>query len=744
MSEADQTVSLQNLSGLCLIIACIFLISCGGGEGSKNEQDLLKVFERGSGLSEEEEVKKERELLASSKNEHSEENPDESEDDRNLPSGIETDQEGISEEASSQKNPEAGKNEKTHAIQQKKQIIGPFTSVPVSKNRIISISSNREGEIFLAEKNRILRLEDAASLKPTEVLSPSVYELDTGEEMSSISHISSDSSSGLWLGLASGQLAHRARSEWKLLSGGPRFTNAAITAILHAHGALFVGGKGMFQWDAEFNRFLTIGDAKGISIVNIARKKNSLLVSSNYNLYHIPFPEKSFTEMFEPFREDVPLGEVTTYDNTILLGTRQGILQLSERGYPLQRFAEDIQVQKVFPIDDSKGIILSRQGSLHAYLGRKVFSTREAVTHAIAEAYLDYSGTLWISQKIPVLYKGNIIQIYKWIIKKSRKEDRQVSTSKQYPNACDAYHELIGKTSFSGNLSKASIDGRDHIFLKGQLICPSGRGTIRPDGMSILLTDWNISIHKRNSREIVNVPKHVPADLATRIFLDSRNRLYLATKRGLYIMDTEGKWSTPDKKELQEDYISDIKEDSKGNIWITSRIQKAGGETDTPGEYQPLHVLTARGWAHFGTREGLDSFGIAGIEVDEEETLLATSQGFARILPNGEVHIQGPREGFTRSIIEGITRDHYQRIWMGHGYFLSGMSWIKGSSLYLTTKEKGLFSDRIGMIGIDSKDRIWVLDTGGRTGVYSYNELLNISEKRPYHQNRVRKKQLLR
>jgi hypothetical protein len=80
---------------------------------------------------------------------------------------------------------------------------------------------------------------------------------------------------------------------------------------------------------------------------------------------------------------------------------------------------------------------------------------------------------------------------------------------------------------------------------------------------------------------------------------------------------------------------------------------------------------------------------------------------------------------------------------MGHGYFLSGLTWLKGSKVYVVTKKEGLFSDRIGSIGFDSKDRIWVIDTGGRTGVYSFDYLQNIGRKFSQKPVRVNKKKLL-
>ncbi len=721
---------LSFIQGAVCSVVCMCIIACGG-DSKKEDKDLLKVFENKSSLVDETEIEKELQLFKPSEENHSEDT-----------SGAE-DAEDIKEKEEPVPSDSVHENKKQE-ITQERVTIGAFTSVPVSKNRIISISSDKEGDIFLAEEKRILKLSKKSSGQEIrEILSPSIYELDTGEVLPPISHISLVNGTVLWVGFSNGQIAYRPQLEWKALAGGPQFSNAQITTIEEGFGSPFIGGNGLYQWDAAFNRFLTIGDAKGLSIKNIAKTDTSLLVSSNYNLYQIPFPEKSFTEHFKPFREDVPLGEVSTYGNNIFLGTKQGVLMLSKQGYPLKRFAEDISVQKIFPIDDSKGIILSRSGSLIAYLGRKTFSTKERITHTIADAHLDNSGTLWIAQKVPLVYQGNLVSVYKWIIKQSRGETQDESFVKNYTKACDAYDDLIKGSNFSGHISRAVIDGRTYIFAKGVLVCPSGIGTIRPDGLTLLLNGWELSIHKRNSREIIKIPEQIPVDQTTKIFLDSKERIFLATKHGLFFREEDEKWEFPEKKELKEDFISDITEDSKGNIWIASRIQNPRGETETPKEYQPLHILTTRGWAHFGTGEGLNSFGIAEIEADEEEILLASSRGFTRISPSAEVLTQGPREGFTRSIIENITKDHYNRIWMGHGYFLPGISWIKGNNLYITTKEKGLFSDRINMIGIDGNDRIWIIDTGGRTGVYSYNELLKISERRQYQKHRTRKGKLL-
>lgn len=749
----DRRMTKLVLTAVCFIS---FSLSSCGGDSPKKENDFLKVFEEKSSLID----KDSQTLPLAQRNENNDAgdtttqviheakteqktkiSTDEVSPEGNISTQLNKEKESSETESPAPKNKTESKEEHT-PIQ-----VGPFISVSITDNnktanKIISISSDKQGNLYFAEPQRVIQRSVDGTIK--EIVTSSSFEIDTKEEMPRITHVSSLEPNEIWLGFENGAVAYRSKLEWKIAGGGPRFSNAPITNIHQGFGEPFLGGKGLYQWDREFSRFLTVGEAKDLDIKNIAKNNTSLLVSTSYNLFKIPFPEKSFTTHFEPFREDVPLASVETFKENIFLGTRQGVLMLSPQGYPMKRFAEEIHINKIFPLDDTKGLILSRSGSLHAYLGKKTFTINDPLTHAIEDAHLDHQDSLWISQKVPFIFKGNFIEIYKWIVQTARKENKNTPFHKNYVNACDAAEALLGNSNYSGDLSRTKIDGKTHVFLKGNLVCPNGIGTIRPDGLSIVLSGWNLSIHKRNSRELVKLPENIPADLALKIFLDSKNRIFIATKKGLYYQNEKGSWESPEKKELNEDHISDIKEDSKGNIWISSRIQNTSTEQETPKEYQPLHILTAQGWAHFGTNEGLDSFGISEIEVDEEEILLATSQGFARISPDSKVSIQGPREGFTRSIIESITKDHYNRIWMTHGYFLSGISWIRGSDLYLTTKEKGLFSDRISSIGLDSHDRIWVLDTAGRTGVYSYQELLKIAEKRPYQKNRIKQGTLLK
>jgi hypothetical protein len=199
-------------------------------------------------------------------------------------------------------------------------------------------------------------------------------------------------------------------------------------------------------------------------------------------------------------------------------------------------------------------------------------------------------------------------------------------------------------SNYSGHVSRTLIDGRTHVFLKGNLTCPFGTGSIRADGLSVIVQGWELSIHQRNRREVIKIDEKILADLATRVFMDSQDRIFLGTKKGLFILNKDGSWKLPEKSELREDHISDIKEDGKGNIWVATRIKSSSDEAEPPREYQPLHTLTSNGWAHFGTDQGLDSFGISEIEIHEGNIFLGTSQGFAKISPRAEVMIQGPRE----------------------------------------------------------------------------------------------------
>src|SRR5690606_27255333 len=94
-------------------------------------------------------------------------------------------------------------------------------------------------------------------------------------------------------------------------------------------------------------------------------------------------------------------------------------------------------------------------------------------------------------------------------------------------------------------------------------------------------------------------------------------------------------------------------------------------------------------------------------------------------------------QGLKNFIVENLNIDSNRRIWLSHGFFQSGLSWIEDNSYFHTTKEQGLFSNSILNVAEDDNNRIWVMDTSGLVSVYTIDKLRAISTSAKFDRKRA-------
>jgi len=748
-------MKLKNILILSLAISLTFP-ACKDKSESSNP-DFLNVFKSDSGLASEEAIEETSENEDSkgvipevgkdAKKLEEEVNTLDSSDERSDEENSNTESIKISEDEKTPRNSKQRQAKKPRQIVQKNKFKGirkgPFISVPFTDQKIVSICEAPNEDLYFAERYRIFMLsKDDAWRTSHEVLSSDSFKSDTSESMPAINTIDCLAEQGIWVGFTNGMLAHNQTKNWEITRGGPEFTKNRINVISQLKKDPFIGGRGLYQWDESFKRFLTVSEAKGLTIKDIARSTPTKLFIASRNAVHtLEFPDKSLKEFFRLFKEDIPIQDIHLEDSNLLLATSQGILALTKEGYPLFRIAGNTPIKIISPLDSSSGFLVSKEGELLTFQNKKITRLNESIFEKVENIYTSSNQIVWVSLETGVLFKAQAKKVLKWF--NDNQKNNESAFAESFTNACEAADKLLAKSRHSGDISTSVVDGSLRVFLKGEQICPFKKGLMRADGLSIQVEGWDLLINRRDQRQPLSIDPKIPANLMTKIVLDSKDRIFIGTQKGLY-MHEGNKWQhISETKELKDDYISDIIEDVKGNVWISSRIQITPGQEDTPEEYRPLHVLTKDGWAHFGTNEGFESFGISDIELSKKDLLLSSSRGISRLTSKAEVHFQGSPEGLSRYIVESLTEDKNETLWISHGYFLSGITWIKGKKMFIATKSNGLFSDRISSIGVDEEDRIWLIDTGGRVGVYSESVLEKMAIQKKIDTRRVRKRQLL-
>ncbi len=621
--------------------------------------------------------------------------------------------------------------------------IGGMQKMFSLKSKIISISGDDQGKIFVADRYNVISLEND---KGTKVIDSAIYTKIFNDSMPAISTISFTKSFGLWIGFTNGEIVNLHNQKWTKKVGGPSQKRFAIKKIKEISERVFIVGKGFYEWESKFDRFLSSDDLRNEIITDIAKlDEEFVVISTQSSIKTISLLTRNMKTIYNSFTGDFPIKSVNVQDEKILVGGNQGILTLSKTGYPLSRFASSIQIEKIEAFNQNSGIILDTDDQIYTYTAqkiKKIISNNKLLPQAKITAIqaIDSKSKIVVGLNDGSIYSASSNELITW---SANSPDDVEPFAKAYSNACGAADELLNRKYYSRQVSTAKIDDKRYVFFNGEQVCPNASGFMRADGYTaISKSSEELELFEYNKRQLIKLPEQTSNHDISKMFIDSEDRLYLGTKRGVYIYKDE-KWSRPDRNkigsnELLDDPVTDIIEDFRGNIWLSTRTKAKANNQPPPDNYNALHLRTRNNrWADFGKANGLNTLGISSLVEDKGLLYLGSALGFYTLSPDSKIHSFSKRQGVKSFIVENLNIDSNERIWISHGFFQSGLSWIEGDTYYHTSKEQGLFSDSILNVAEDDLNRIWIMDTSGLVSVYSIDKLRAIAASSAFDRKRA-------
>jgi ligand-binding sensor domain-containing protein len=179
---------------------------------------------------------------------------------------------------------------------------------------------------------------------------------------------------------------------------------------------------------------------------------------------------------------------------------------------------------------------------------------------------------------------------------------------------------------------------------------------------------------------------------------DRQGKLWIGTRDGLSVLNTQNQWTTIALKELTDPKVRVLALAPNGELWVGTRsgiaILSQGKVTKT--------------WTQ---ANGLSNEMIKDLQFDTfGQAWVATEKGFSIIQKNGTVLNKGLEDGFGNSIFNTIHKDREGSIWIG-SYGAGLFQYIGGRFETLTTRD-GLPDNMITAVKKYGND-LWVSTYGG-------------------------------
>ncbi len=571
-----------------------------------------------------------------------------------------------------------------------------------------------------------------------EILTEKIYLSLFKKEMPVITSSLHQGGTNVLVGFDNGEALQFDGHTFKILPGGPAYTGDSINSIIEHEGKVIIGSKGIYIWEPDLNRFMSSQESKKINITSVHPVNHKLVIFvTPESLITLSFPEKAIKTLFTPLPTEQPILSLVQDGDEFLVGTLRGVVRISNSGSILSRFSSYLEVYKLIKSSNNKFLVLTDKGP--GFLENdEIFIDNSLANNQISSITMNQDNKLILGLRTGEIIKAELPTFEKEF-KKSPVKDR---IKEVFPNACRAHESLLSELSYSHQLSYIFMEPEPYIFINGELVCPNGVGHMNKSGSAIIFQDDTLRLSELKEISKIDLPKDVIENKITHILRSRDKVIYLGTEKGLYV-HKEKNWEKPkESQELIEDFISDIIEDHRGNIWVSTRTSSTDSKAP-PSGYNPLHIQIGERWSNFGSKNGLRAYGISDLLSSKQDILMSSASGFFVLTPNSEIHAYSRASGLKKYIVESINRDRRGRIWLSSSFFLNGISWIDENKIYTLDESNGLFSNRIAKIGVDEEDRIWIIDSSGKTGVYDYQSLLEMAEVSKFDANRSGKEKFL-
>lgn len=599
----------------------------------------------------------------------------------------------------------------------------PFANFSSITPHPVDISEFKDGTIWVANIDSIIELAKGLKISPKTILDADLYDREFNETMSSISNLYLAEDGSIWVGFSKGEVAMHHRYSWQLLTKASEPIRSKIFDITHFADSTFFASRGIWRWEDTYRRAVGAKDMSHLRVSKfLTSSKKELYAAAKNGVWRYNNTDHSWALVWKSQRKDGAVHALAErYNGNLLVGTSNGIIELSTRGVVTDRLLEGEIITSIQEDSKKNLYVGTRQHGLFFWNGSAWF--RAAASQGLADridtVLLDTTGRLWLTASRNGLLVAAASRARTWLEKFPESlSGEQFTEPKMFPSACDAANNILKGITLSRNIAIEVLDGTSYVFFSGRQVCPKGNGYRRADGTVVIQDGWSLTVFGERTRETIQIPKEFAADENTAILLDSQNRLWMGTSDyGVYLYSNK-KWSSFGQREgFFHNRIRRIVEDSKGRIWIASNPLFDRQSRKYSGD--PVNVLEGDTWTSFSPKGHFGSW-VANdiVELDKDRMLIATQNGFSITHTNGQSINFSAREKIDPIYNYCAVKDGKGIVWFAHQFFGDGISWFDGSSFYHVGKKEGLFAEKIIDIAHDRQGRVWLMRSTGQLAVY--------------------------
>ncbi|MGB1508196.1 MAG: ligand-binding sensor domain-containing protein, partial [Crocinitomicaceae bacterium] len=198
------------------------------------------------------------------------------------------------------------------------------------------------------------------------------------------------------------------------------------------------------------------------------------------------------------------------------------------------------------------------------------------------------------------------------------------------------------------------------------------------------------------------------------IYEDARNRKWIATERGIHIIDKDSITQITTENGLKSHNINKILEDKNGNTWIAYDDQGID-------VYDGVHLI------NYNTNNYLTTNHIYDLALDPFDNIWIASYGGGLCQFNGTEFIWlDETNGLSGEHVICVTTDSTGNIWAGTDG--DGLDIININSFQNLNEGNGLINDYIYAMCVDQKQQIWFGGEEGELMLHKNNEYFTFSQ----------------
>jgi len=529
----------------------------------------------------------------------------------------------------------------------------------------------------------------------------------------------------IWTGSIDGQVMHYANYDWKVAFESREPIKDRIHAVGEKDNLVFLGtDSGLWKFDQSTGKLTRYKSFNDVHINTFSRgTKGELLMGAQNGAWRLT--DRGW-EQLVPAPAPGIVAIAATQEGTLWLSNGEELVEFQLASGKARHVLSGSSVTALLPGPHGALWVGLQNGGLRYFDGKDWFAAdaaKGAPGDFISQLSRDSKQRIWIGVTGRGVYHADEVELIEWMKPfKIVEEVLDETKPRVYENACKAVESELKKINESGDISKEVVDGQIRVFLRGKQICPTGVAYRSSSGLIVSRKASGLVAVANGRSQPFPVPEKYSSGDIKQIFIDSKNRVWFGSSAGPLLLN-EGKWEDfSNIPELTNNLVQVFEEDAQGTIWVGTApvYDHSAQRASQPG----LHSYSNGSWSHFTYEQGLPGWTVTSLaRANDGKIIVGTPTGFA-YAADGKLLTPTLPKKVSISAVMWLTQDKQGSIWMAHLYFHPGLTYYDGAELHAFDEPGRFFSSRIMGIGIDAKEKFWLVDPNGKVGIYSREMLL--------------------